>query len=218
MAQDAPLWSRRLCCDPTFAIVRGGFGHDPAAFEPGEPSGFRSRTRSGAASTSAPVTSTASTASTVSPATTSTVSTAEPASPAPAFAGTTVVFAVVVIVAVARVAAIVTAARGAASCGSSAATSAARVEEDAYDHDDHDYGCDCQERPHDDPPRAGSPDVIFSLPVSASALQQRMRGDESDRRDVDPNTNVRAPGPYTRRDTQRVYTQRCDEWSERRSW
>jgi hypothetical protein len=189
-------------------------GHDPVAIEPGEPSGFRSRTRSGSASTSAPVTSTA---STVSPATAA-VSPAEPASPAPAFAGTTVVFAVVVIVAVARVAAVVTAARGAASCGSSTATSAARVEEDAYDNDDHDYGCDCQERPHDDPPRAGFPDVTFSLAVSASALQQRMRGDESDRRDVDPNTNVRAPGPYTRRDTQRVYSQRCDEWIERRSW
>jgi hypothetical protein len=184
-------------------------GHDPAAIEPGEPSGFRSRTRSGSASTSAPVTSTS---STVSPATA--VSPAEPASPAPAFAGTAVAVAVVV----ARVAAVVTAARGAASCGSSAATSAARVEEDAYDNDDHDYGYDCQERPHDDPPRAGSPDVTFSLPVSASALQQRMRGDESDRRDVDPNTNVRAPGPYTRRDTQRVYSQRCDEWIERRSW
>ena len=199
-----------MCCDPTFAIVRGGgFDHDPAAFEPGEPSGFRSRTRSGAASTSAPVTSTT---STVSP--TTAVSPAEPASPAPALAGTAVAVAVVV----ARVAAVVTAARGAASCGSSAATSAARVEEDAYDNDDHDYGCDCQERPHDDPPRAGSPDVTFSLPVSASALQQRMRGDESDRRDVYPNTNVRALGPYTRRDTQRVYTQRCDEWIERRSW
>jgi hypothetical protein len=167
-------------------------GHDPVAIEPGGPSDFRSRTRSGSASTSAPVTST-----------TSTVSPAEPASPAPAFAGTAVAVAVAVVVAVARVA---------------AATSAARVEEDAYDNDDHDYGCDCQERPHDDPPRAGSPDVTFSLPVSASALPQRMRGDESDRRDVDPNTNVRAPGPYTRRDTQRGYSQRCDEWIERRSW
>ena len=188
---------------------------DPGAIEPGILTGSRSRARSGAASsTSSAVTSAA---SAISPAATA-VSPAEPASPAPAFAGTTVVFAVVVIVAVARVAAIVTAARGAASCGSSAATSAAGVEEDAYDHDALAYGCDCQERPHDDPPRAGSPDVIFSLPVSASALQQRMRGDESDRRDVDPNTNVRALGPYTRRDTQRVYTQRCDEWSERRSW
>ena len=139
------------------------------AWKPG--SCRRSRLR---AATSPAITSTTSTA--VPPAT-SAVAPAEPASSS-AVAGV-----VAVVVAVARVAAVVPAARGAAGGSvSRASSSAAGIQNDAYDDYDHDYRCNCQERPHRKSSRAGSPDMDISLPVSAPALQPWMQRGELDRR------------------------------------
>ncbi len=155
-----------------------GVGLGPGPGESGVKPGPCIRALLGAASTAA-VTTAASAA--ISPAP-SAVSSAEPASPAAAFAGTTVIVAVVFVVVATHVAAVV-AARGATSGGASTTSAApARVQEDAYEDYYHDYRCNCQERPHRESSRAGSPDMGFSLQLSAPALQPLMQSGELDSR------------------------------------
>jgi hypothetical protein len=100
-------------------------------------------------------------------------------------------------------------ARRPASAASSATTTGAQNE--ACDHGDHDYRHNYKEHPHPNSPFTGFPDSRFDLREAPPYYNDRCK------RRVCRSTNVCTRGSYTLGDTQRDNSQRCDEWTRRRS-
>src|SRR5215208_1067349 len=97
----------------------------------------------------------------------------------------------------------VVAARRPASAASSATTTGAQNE--ACDHGDHAYRHDYKEHSHPNSPFTGSPDSGFNHREARRHYNDRCKWR------VFRSTNACTCGSYTVRDTQRDYSQRCDE-------
>ena len=97
------------------------------------------------------------------------------------------------------------------ACRPASAATTTGAQYEACDHGDHDYRHNYKEYPHPDSPFTGFPDSRFNLREAPHYYNDRCK------RRVCRSTNVCTRGSYTLGDTQRDNSQRCDEWTRRRS-